>query len=334
MPLSLCVGIDQRIERRLPPTPTAAMVAPLVQRHYELTQTTTRLQNQLTAICDQLFPEFTEVFLDPNALIALQHRERWPTPELVAATSLEELRQFRRAHHQRRPGDKQLLRLQELARESIGVKDRARVHGLVAEQAQLIKEYRLLTEHLESIDNEMDSLVAADRQGQILLSIPGVGPFYAAAILSGIGNIRNFERASKLRRFAGWSPQANQTGISYDRNPLTKTGTRLLKPTMYLLTWSAIKYEPWKSLYTRLVLKKCVYDQRKGRMVGKRKVLGRIAGQILGMIFKFLKTDADLVDATPAGQAPPPPELYDPTVHFAHRHGGRPHAHHDDESTA
>lgn len=308
----------QRIERRLPPTPVAAELRPLVRLHYELTQSSIRIRNKLTAICDELFPEMTQILVDPNRTSALLLRERFPTPKLLVGASLPELQTIRQGG--KRPGDKQLLELQQLAASSIGVKETYRQAGLVTEQTVWISSLRLINAHLAEIDAKIKELIDESREGQILQSIPGIGMLNAAFILAAIGNIRNFEKSSHLRRYFGWSPQDDQTGVSVNNSTLTKVGTRLMKRTIYLLTINAVKSEPWASLYQRLVERKCSYDPRLQKYRGKGKVIGRVAGQITTMVYAFLKRDASIVDATPTGEPLPEPELYDPAIHQAHRH--------------
>src|SRR5260221_12633482 len=117
-----------------------------MRHRYELVNEATQRKNKLTAICDELFPELTKVFKNPNLPIALDLREKFPTPQAVATASLGALREVRRRN---RPSEADLLLLQQLAAESIGTKDHARQRGLLLEQDLLIKELRLIQEHLE-----------------------------------------------------------------------------------------------------------------------------------------------------------------------------------------
>lgn len=308
----------QQIRRLLPPVPVAARVAPLVRMHYELTQQHTRLLNKLTALCDEIFPELCQVVRDPNLRFALDLRERFPTPDLIARATFSELQALKHGH---KPTDQKLLELQELARHSIGLKEEHRLRGLLLEQSQLIASLRLVAEQRSVVDQQVHEHIERSREGQILLSLPGIAALDAAGFLAVIGNIRNFERASQLRRFLGWAPQAWQTGVSFDKDSQTSAGSRLGKQHLYMLSIRATRFEPWKSFYERLVEKKCPYDPRTRRYRGKMKVIGRLAGTIAGMIFAFLASDASLVDATPPGQEPPPPRLYDAEIHQAHRRG-------------
>jgi hypothetical protein len=97
----------------------------LIQHRYELSHQSTQLRNKLTAICDELFPEFTQIFRDPNREWALAYREKFPTPQALAAASIAMLQEVRARNF---PSDAQLLKLQQFARETIGTKDRERTN--------------------------------------------------------------------------------------------------------------------------------------------------------------------------------------------------------------
>ena len=84
-----------------------------------------------------------------------------------------------------------------------------------------------------------------------------------------------------------------------------------MKQTLYLITMTAIRIDPhWKAKYTRMVARKCSYDGRKKQYIGKMKVIGHIAGQITGLLYRLLRKDDDLVQSAPSGAELPPPELY------------------------
>jgi len=146
----------------------------------------------------------TQVLKDPTLPTARAIREKFPTPAAIATTTLSALAELRIKHSF--PSNAQLMQLQQLAAQSIGTKDLVRQRGLVLEQAQLIRELRLLQEHLQQLDREIDQLVERSREGQMLTSIPGIGIMQAAAIMAAIGTILNFERASDLKSSCGWAP--------------------------------------------------------------------------------------------------------------------------------
>jgi transposase len=309
----------QLVRRTVPPTPAAAQLQSLMQHRYELSHTSTQYRNKLTAICDELFPELVQVFHDPNLPTALHFREQFPTPHAIATTSLAALRAVRTKGF---PTDAQLLQLQQLARETIGIKDVDRQRGLLFEQGLLIKELQLIQEHLALLQTTITDIVTTCREGQILLSMPPTGSIQAATIIATMGNIANFEKASELKSYFGWAPKRDQSGTSFDRTPLSKRGVRPMKQMLYLMVIRATIMEcEWAHIYQRLLPRLAIYDERTKDYRGKLKVIGRIAGQMASMIFALLKTDQELLSQVPVGQEPPPPMLYDAAVHRRHQEG-------------
>jgi hypothetical protein len=71
----------------------------------------------------------------------------------------------------------------------------------------------------------------------------------------------------------------------------------------------------------RLVPLKCIYNDATRRYTGKGKVIGRIAGQMVSMIYGLLMTDYEVTSHLTPGTKPPAPTLYNPEVHKRHRNG-------------
>lgn len=78
----------QLVRSAAPPSRAAVQLRGLTRHRYELSQEANQRRNKLTAICDELFPEFTQVFHDPNAASALLYREQFPTPHALATAAL------------------------------------------------------------------------------------------------------------------------------------------------------------------------------------------------------------------------------------------------------
>jgi transposase len=305
------------VRRLASPTEAAAQLQGMVQHRQELIAEQTQRKNKLTAICDELFPEFTQICKDPNLPSALALRQAFPTPTAVATASLNALAAARTGTH---PSTAKLVALQRLAQQSIGTRDVARLRGLTFEQQQLIVELAVIHRHLEALEAEIAQVIAYSREGQILTSLPGVGPIHAATILATIGNIANFDRPAQLKAYCGWAPTVAQSGKTLDRARLTPRGARLLKQTLYLVVWQTLRYpdNEFARLYAHLVPRKCSYDERTRQFRGRGKVVGRIAGQLITVMFTLLKRDQERLTS---GEPAPDPELYDPEVHRRHRAG-------------
>jgi hypothetical protein len=102
---------------------------------------------------------------------------------------------------------------------------------------------------------------------------------------------------------------------------LAKTGNKLLKRTMYLVAMTAVKREPWRTMYRTLCKRMAVYNPKTGKWKGRMKALGHICGRLIGLMYILLRRDYNLVARTPKGKRLPPPELYCAEKHM--RTGGR-----------
>jgi len=196
------------------------------------------------------------------------------------------------------------------------------LRSLIVEQQQLIQELALIGQHIAQLEAEMVKIVERCREGKILTSLPGIGPLAAATLIALIGSIANFERAAQLKSYVGWVPQVAQSGSTLDWTRLSPRGVRQMKQTMYLVVWRAIQWDcEWKQIYERLIASKCRYDERTRRLIGREKVIGRLAGQMTSVIFALLKKDQELLAHLAPGVEPPEPTLYDPEIHRQHRMG-------------
>jgi len=309
----------QLVRRIAPPISAASQLQSVMRHRYELSHMSTHYRNKLTAICDELFPELVQVFHDPNLPTALAFREAFPTPHAVAVASLNDLRVVRQRNF---PSEAQLLRLQQLTKETIGTTDLDRQRGLVLEQGLLIRELRLIQEHLETLHTTITDIVQNCREGQILLSIPPIGSVQAATIIATIGTMTNFTKACELKSYFGWAPRKKQTGISMERTNLSQRGVRPMKQMLFLMASRATTLDcEWARIYQRLLPRLCTYDERTRDYRGKKKVLGRIAGQMASMMYALLKTDQETLSQVSPGETPPPPMLYDRETHWKHQEG-------------
>src|SRR5258708_23415122 len=233
---------------------------------------------------------------------------------------LDDLKQLRSGH---RPSNDALALLIELTRVSIGIRDSHRLLSLRLEQTQLIMELCLLQEHCEKLDQEIACIVDYAREGRILISC-SVGATNGAVLIAMIGNIANFASPAHLRAYCGWAPLQNSSGISLDNTKLTAGSNRLLKRVVYLIVWNLISEDSkWRELDQRLLPIKCAYDSRLKTYRGKNKVIGRVAGQFLGVVYSLLRRDYDMLNTLEPGAEVPEPMLYDRALHCAHRAGHR-----------
>lgn len=84
----------------------------------------------------------------------------------------------------------------------------------------------------------------------LLLSIPGIGPTLAAALVTEIGDVSRFPNANALVAYAGLDPKVRQSGITLRRNTkLTKRGSPYLRKAAFIAAYIAKRYDPELKAY-------------------------------------------------------------------------------------
>lgn len=306
----------QEVHKVMDLSEIAVKLRSLILYRRELVKETTRRRNRLRIFIDVFFPEFTQAIVDPNCPSALNLRERFPTPELIAAADITQLRACCTG---RNPGKAKLKKLQELAKNTIGVKGTT-TEIMQLEQGTIIKDLRNLEASKADIEAKITELVERSREGKILMSIPMISPVRAAAIIAMMANINNFAKVGHFRAYCGWSPTQQQTGESYDFMSLGKGGNRTLKSELYLIALSLISQDTeWRELYRRLVPRLCQYDKRIKDYRGKNKAVGHVIGRLCALIYRLLKDDAAMLAKLKPGETIPPPKCYDRAIHQSHR---------------
>lgn len=77
------------------------------------------------------------------------------------------------------------------------------------------------------------------------MTIPGIGPVLAAAILGEIGDISRFPTGAKLVAYAGIDPTVRQSGqFNGTRNRMSKRGSPHLRRAIWLAASTATTYNP------------------------------------------------------------------------------------------
>lgn len=91
-------------------------------------------------------------------------------------------------------------------------------------------EIKTFQKMIKDLDKSIEKVVKVTDDEQILRSIPGIGPVYAAGILAEIGQIDRFDNEAKLAKYAGLSWREKQSeSYTSDNTPLKRTGNTYLR---------------------------------------------------------------------------------------------------------
>ena len=136
------------------------------------------------------------------------------------------------------------------------------------------------------VEDEISRSVRDDRNVNLLMSVPGIGVYSAAAIISEIDDISRFRTKEKLASYSGLVPRQNQSGSSDIRGHITKRGPSLLRFILVTAAHSVIKYsDRMRKKYLSIV-----------RRIGKNRAIVAIARILLETIYSMLVNGKEFID--------------------------------------
>lgn len=120
--------------------------------------------------------------------------------------------------------------------------------------ASLLDELKLLEEHLRKVTHYLDRYLARQPGGTLLMSIPGVGPRTAEAILAYTDEVKRFQRSKQYGAYFGLTPKLDESGSVRRLGHISKEGPAVVRWLLVESVWHAIRKSPaLKAFYERIV---------------------------------------------------------------------------------
>lgn len=234
-------------------------------------------KRKATVVLDKIFPEYTQIFSDTFGKTSKEILTKYPLPKDILNEDLESLAKVLSTSSKGRLGYSKAEQLQNLAKESFGIK--FATEALVME----IKSILSTIEHLQNQVSKLNEKIAVLLRslGTTIETIPGIGPVLGAIIVSEIGDINRFSHASKLVAYAGIDPTVKQSGeFNATKNRMSKRGTPYLRRALWTASIVAAFNDP--NLHEYYLKKK-----NEGKHHGT--IIGAIARKLIYRIFIVLK---------------------------------------------
>src|SRR5208283_3369963 len=95
--------------------------------------------------------------------------------------------------------------------------------------APLVRQIDALDEAIEAIDRELEASARTDETARRLMTIPGIGPVTAMALLATIQDFAAFSSGREFAAFLGLTPREHSTGGKPRLGRITKMGDRYLR---------------------------------------------------------------------------------------------------------
>ena len=235
------------------------------------------LKRKITALLDQVFPEFETQFDSIFCKSAVAVLKQYPTPEKLSRAQLGKLTEILQAASNGRFGEWKARQLKELAKDSFGIPHCESAYST------------LLLMHLDQLQSLQDGAAALERRmGELfsqfdstLTSITGIGPVLGAVILSEIRGISCFASADKLAAYAGLDPKVKQSGETKSTAVhMSKRGSPYLRRAIWLASTTAVQYDPMFKAY---------YEKKASQGMRYMNIIGHVSKKMTAVIFAVMR---------------------------------------------
>ena len=235
------------------------------------------LKRKITALLDQVFPEFEAQFDSLFCKSAVAVLKQYPTPEKLSRAQLGKLTEILWTASNGHFGEWKAQQLKELAKNSFGIPDCEDVYSslllLYLNQLQSLQNSAAALEHqMGKLFSQFDST---------LTSISGIGPVLGAVILSEIRDISCFASADKLAAYAGLDPKVKQSGETKTVGVhMSKRGSPYLRRAIWMASSVAVQRDPMFRAY---------YEKKAAEGLRYMNIIGHVSKKMTAVIFAVMR---------------------------------------------
>ena len=207
------------------------------------------LKNTITAVMDEYFPEYEEVFKCPLSGKASRHiLKTCPFPKFILELGEDGVTDEIKKAVKKTVGRKKAAQLIETAKESIGVDYGEEAAGL--KLRLMLEELELLEKQTEELEGQMADALHQTDYADFLLSIKGIGIVTLAACLGELGDPTRFEDSRQMSRMAGYNLVEDSSGKNKSGTKISKRGRKNLRCVLYQMALTMVATnDEMKQLY-------------------------------------------------------------------------------------
>lgn len=210
----------------------------------------TQVSNRIRGLLTQIHPALERVLgprLDHPAVGALL--QKYPSPAALSAVSEKRLAAFL-GKHAPRLAKRLAAEIHAALSEQTVVVPGTQAVGLVL--PRLGSQLAALRRQREELVQEVEQRVLAHPLSPVLMSMPGVGIRTAARLLTEVTS-RPFASAAHLAAYAGLAPVTRRSGSSIRGEHPSRRGNKILKRTMFLSAFAALRDPVSRAYYDRKI---------------------------------------------------------------------------------
>ena len=159
--------------------------------------------------------------------------------------------------------------------------------------SNLLAELNMAEEHIDSVTSYLDGYLDKQAGGGLLMSIPGVGPRTAEAVLAFTDDVERFAGGKEYCGYFGVTPRLDESGNCRHLGHISKKGPSVVRWVLVESSWKVIRYSPAiREFYERV---------RAGQKSRKKIAIVAVARKLLSIMRAMLLTGAmfDEKDVSP-----------------------------------
>lgn len=246
------------------------------------------LKRKITALLDQVFPEFETQFDSIFCKSAVAVLKQYPTPEKLSRAQTGKLAEVLQAASNGRFGEWKARQLKELARDSFGIPDCEGAYSTLL--LLYLKQLQSLQDSAASLEHRIEELFA--QFDSTLTTISGIGPVLGAVILSEIRDISCFASADKLAAYAGLNPKVKQSGETKSGAVhMSKRGSPYLRRAVWMAGAVAVQHDPMFKAY---------YEKKAAEGLRYMNIIGHVSKKMTAVIFAVMRDNKIYEPVLPA----------------------------------
>lgn len=145
----------------------------------------------------------------------------------------------------------------------------------------LLDELFLLEQQRERMTDYLDSFLNKNPAAKLIMTIPGVGPRTAEAVLAYTDDIRRFKRTKQYCAYFGVTPKLDESGTTRRLGHISKQGPSVVRWLLAESAWQIIRKSPAMKAFYERVMAGQVSRKKIAVVAVMRKMLGIIRAMLL-----------------------------------------------------
>ena len=286
--LDLVVRHRDRLRAWVPDTVESRTRQALCEQRRKLVNQRVALTNRLTSLLKQYFPQALDWVGDLPSVQACDFLTQWPTLAAVQRARPKTLQQFYRAHNCRK-AEVIAARLAAMASARPLTTDAAVVEPLSLAVQAYATQLRGLLAAIQTFDDRIAQVFAAQADHPIFTSFPGAGAVCAPRLAAAFGTDRSrWDSAAEVQAHSGIAPVTERSGKTTWVHHRLACST-FVKQTFHEFADQSIRFSRWARAY---------YDQQRARGNKHHAALRALAYKWIRILFRCWKDHRPYDEAT------------------------------------